>query len=91
METEDLVLTALREAFDHLDAHRITSSAFLDNPSSIAVSRKVGYRPNGRQWVNQRGAAAEQERVLLTPETFVRDAPVRVTGVAQLRAFPGMT
>jgi len=55
------------------------------------VSRKVGYRPNGRQWVNQRGAAAEQERVLLTPETFVRDAPVRVTGVAQLRAFPGMT
>jgi len=33
----------------------------------------------------------EQERVLLTPETFVRDAPVRVTGVAQLRAFPGMT
>lgn len=30
--------------FDHL---AITSSAFTDNPASLAVSRKVGYRPNG--------------------------------------------
>ena len=25
----------------------VTSGAFLDNPASLAVSRKVGYRPNG--------------------------------------------
>jgi RimJ/RimL family protein N-acetyltransferase len=35
-------------AFDHLDADEVTSGAFVDNPSSLAVSRKVGYRDNGR-------------------------------------------
>lgn len=78
-------------AFDHLGAHRITSSAFLDNPSSLAVSRKVGYRSNGRQWVVRRGAAAEQERLLLSPETFVRGAPIDVAGAPQLKAFLGVT
>lgn len=78
-------------AFDHLGAHRITSSAFLDNPSSLAVSRKVGYRPNGRQWVVRRGTAAEQERLLLSPETFVRGAPIDVAGAPQLKAFLGVT
>jgi RimJ/RimL family protein N-acetyltransferase len=76
-------------AFDHLGAERITSSAFLDNPSSLAVSRKVGYRPNGRQWVARRGRSAEQERLLLTPLTFVRGDPVQVTGAPELRAFLG--
>ena len=78
-------------AFDHLAAHRITSSAFLDNPSSLAVSRKVGYRPNGRQWVVRRGEAAEQERLLLTLETFVRGAPIHVAGAPQLKVFFGVT
>ena len=35
-------------AFDHLGAVEITSGAFVDNPASLAVSTKVGYRPNGR-------------------------------------------
>lgn len=77
-------------AFDHLGAEHITSSAFLDNPASLAVSRKVGYRPNGRQWVSRRGKAAEQERLLLTPSTFVRGEPVHVDGAAALRVFCGI-
>lgn len=77
-------------AFDHLGAERITSSAFLDNPASLAVSHKVGYRPNGRQWVSRRGEAAEQERLLLTPGTFVRGDPVHVDGAAELRVFLGL-
>ncbi|MHA6524736.1 GNAT family N-acetyltransferase [Tessaracoccus sp. G1721] len=77
-------------AFDHLGAERITSSAFLDNPASLAVSRKVGYLPNGRQWVSRRGEAAEQQRLLLTPGTFVRGDPVQVNGSAELRAFLGV-
>ena len=77
-------------AFDHLDAERITSSAFLDNPASLAVSRKVGYLPNGRQWVSRRGEPAEQQRLLLTPATFVRGEPVQVGGDAALRAFLGL-
>ena len=43
--------TAMRQvmcafAFDHLDAAEITSSAFTDNPASLAVSTKVGYAAN---------------------------------------------
>ena len=33
--------------FDHLGFEEVTSAAFVDNPASLAVSRKVGYRPNG--------------------------------------------
>ena len=31
-------------AFDHLGAVEVTSGAFVDNPASLAVSTKVGYR-----------------------------------------------
>ncbi len=34
-------------AFDHLGFEEVTSAAFLDNPASLGVSRKVGYVPNG--------------------------------------------
>ena len=34
--------------FDHLDFEEITSGAFTDNPASLAVSRKVGYRDERR-------------------------------------------
>lgn len=77
-------------AFDHLGAERITSSAFLDNPASLAVSRKVGYQLNGRQWVSRRGEAAEQQRLLLTRGAFVRGDPIQVDGAAELKVFLGM-
>lgn len=77
-------------AFDYLGAERITSAAFLDNPASRAVSRKVGYQANGRQWVVRRGEAAEQERLLLTPSTFIRGEPIDVAGAEAIRAFIGI-
>lgn len=78
-------------AFDHLGAERITSAAFLDNPASRAVSSKVGYQPNGRQWVARRGEAAEQERLLLTPGTFIRGKPIDVAGGAAIGKFFGIS
>ena len=88
--------TAMRQAicafvFDHLDAGEIESAAFIDNPSSNAVSQKVGYQPNGvlrktrrqGQWQHNRGW-------LLTPETFVRGEPITVTGAAAFRTFVGL-
>lgn len=78
-------------AFDHLGAERVTSFAFIDNPSSLAVSRKVGYQPNGRRWVARRGEAAEQEAFVLRPATFVRGAPVEVSGAQALRTFLGVS
>lgn len=77
-------------AFDHLGALRITSMAYVDNPSSLAVSRKVGYRDNGRRWLSRRGEPAEQQAFVLTPEDLVRGEPLQVSGVEPLRAFLGL-
>jgi len=59
--------------FDHLDAQEITSGAFLDNPASLAVSRKVGYRENGvRRLKRREGELALNQMLVLRPEDFVR-------------------
>lgn len=89
--------TAVRRAFcallfDHLGFEEITSAAFLDNPASLAVSRKVGYRPTAVSRLRRReGELALNQGLLLTPETFVRgDVPIEVTGAAEVRAFIGL-
>jgi RimJ/RimL family protein N-acetyltransferase len=75
-------------AFDELHAAEVTSGAFLDNPASRAVSRKVGYRPNGTARLKRReGELAIKQNLVLTPEAFVRGDPIHVTGAAGLRTF----
>ncbi|WP_091528941.1 GNAT family N-acetyltransferase [Microlunatus soli] len=74
-------------AFDELGATEITSGAFVDNPASLGVSRKVGYRPNGIDRKVRRGALAEHQNLVLRPEDLVRGAPVEVVGAAELRRF----
>lgn len=69
--------TAMRQAvcafvFDHLGAAEVTSGAFLDNPASLAVSRKVGYRENGVRRLKRRGELALNQRLALHPADFVR-------------------
>lgn len=77
--------------FDHLDAAEIASGAFLDNPASLAVSRKVGYRDNGRFRLERRpGELAVNQSLLLTRETFVRGDPVEVEGAAAFRRSIGL-
>lgn len=71
--------TAMRRAIcafalDHLDAEEVTSGAFTDNPASLAVSRKVGYRPNGTRRLRRReGEVAVNQSLVLTREHLVRD------------------
>lgn len=74
-------------AFDHLGAVRAESAAFLDNPSSLGVSRKLGYQANGRQWKQRRpGDVAENERLLLAAEAFIRpDWHLDVRGLQECR------
>jgi RimJ/RimL family protein N-acetyltransferase len=75
-------------AFDALGAVEMTSGAFLDNPASLAVSRKVGYRPNGVVRLRRRtNEVAVNQRLVLTPDTFVRGRPVQLEGVPALRRF----
>jgi len=87
--------TRMRQAicafcFDHLDAAAITSGAFLDNPASLAVSRKVGYQPNGVRRLARGDRVAENLALVLTPETFVRGDPVTASGVDAFRKFIGL-
>lgn len=78
-------------AIDELGAERITSGAFVDNPASLAVSRRVGYRANGTVVLSRRGFAATNQKLLLEPGDLVRGEPITVTGADQLRAFLGLT
>jgi RimJ/RimL family protein N-acetyltransferase len=89
--------TAMRQAIcafviDHLGAEEVTSGAFTDNPASLAVSRKVGYRPDGRKRLQRRdGELAVNQRLVLNPEDLVRgEHPVTVEGVADFRRSIGL-
>lgn len=75
-------------AFDCLGAVEITSGAFFDNPASLAVSRKVGYQPNGVVRLKRRaGEVALNQKLVLTPQTFVPGATIDVQGAAALTTF----
>ena len=81
-------------AFDHLGATRARSAAFFDNPASLRVSEKLGYRPDGTETVVRRGVAADDIRLRLTPDAFRRpDWELRADGVAEclpmLEVSPG--
>jgi RimJ/RimL family protein N-acetyltransferase len=78
--------------FDHLGFEEITSAAFVDNPASLAVSRKVGFRPTCVSRIKRReGELALNQGLVLTPEDFDRgDVAIEVTGAEQVRAFIGL-
>ncbi len=88
--------TRMRQAmcsflFDCLEAQEITSGAFVDNPASLAVSRKVGYRPNGlRRMVRRPREWQLNQALVLTPETFGRGAAITVEGLDPVRRLIGL-
>ena len=53
-------------AFDGLGALAATSSAFLDNAASNAVSRSLGYEEDGRGALAPRGVSRETQRFRMT-------------------------
>jgi RimJ/RimL family protein N-acetyltransferase len=88
--------TAMRQVicafiFDHLDAQYITSSAFSDNPTSLAVSRKTGYADNGVDHVSRLGKPAIMRRIILEPSSLVRyKHDLTVEGVPEFRKSIGL-
>ena len=88
--------TAMRQVicafvFDHLDARYITSSAFADNPASLAVSKKAGYTDNGYETRNRLGKPAILRRVVLEPANLVRfSRELTVEGLPEFRASIGL-
>ncbi len=88
--------TAMRQvicafAFDHLDAEEVTSGAYVDNPASRAVSRKVGYVDNGTLRRERLGRLAVLQRLVLAPEQLVRSRhELTVEGLPAFRASIGL-
>lgn len=82
-------------AFDELGAQRCESGYVVGNHASAAVSRRVGYADNGRRRIVQHtrhgAVGVDEQRVVVTPATYVRPAePVRVEGAEALRRFLGI-
>jgi len=78
--------------FDHLGFTEVTSGAFVDNPASLAVSRRVGYRVNGTERYERRGELAEMTMLALSPADLVRpDVAVEVTGAERVRRLIGVS
>jgi RimJ/RimL family protein N-acetyltransferase len=72
-------------AFDHLGARTARTSAFRDNPASLAVSRRLGYRDDGTETVPRRGEPAEQLRMVLDRDGWAAHRPdwrLEVSGLA---------
>jgi RimJ/RimL family protein N-acetyltransferase len=67
-------------AFAGLDAQSATSAAFLDNPASLRVSRRLGYQPDGVQVDLRRGERATQQRLRLSRANWEahRSVPVEI-------------
>ncbi|HET7169608.1 MAG TPA: GNAT family protein [Candidatus Limnocylindrales bacterium] len=57
-------------SFDGLAARAATSSAFLDNAASNAVSRSLGYAEDGRGALAPRGVSRETQRFRMTVEDW---------------------
>lgn len=86
---------AVALAFDELGATSCESGYIVGNHASAAVSRKVGYRDNGRstivQHVDGEAIGVDEQRVIVTPDTFVRpETPITIDGAAELRRFFGL-
>jgi RimJ/RimL family protein N-acetyltransferase len=62
----------LQLGFEGLGAKEASSDAFVDNHGSNAISRGLGYDPNGSDWATRQGEPAQLNRWRLTRDTWER-------------------
>ena len=76
-------VAVLALAFDGLGAEVALSDAFVDNAASTAVSRALGYEPNGVTRLAPRGVARELQGWRMTREAWLgrRRGPVAIDGL----------
>jgi RimJ/RimL family protein N-acetyltransferase len=89
---KEMRTAVLAFAFDGLGARAATSSAFLDNAASNAVSRSLGYAEDGRGALAPRGVSRETQRFRITEELW-RSRPrprVEIEGLDACRELFGM-
>jgi RimJ/RimL family protein N-acetyltransferase len=66
----DMREAVLHLAFDGLGAKEAASDAFVDNRGSNAISRGLGYEPNGYDWATRRGEPGLLNRWRLTRDNW---------------------
>jgi len=71
----------LHLAFAGLGAREAGSDAFVDNTASNAISRGLGYVPNGLDWDTRRGETARIQQWRLSREAWTRREDIELTGV----------
>ncbi|MFD4960736.1 GNAT family N-acetyltransferase [Microbacterium sp. NPDC058389] len=85
---------ALHLAFEGFGAVEATSGAFADNAPSNAVSRRLGYEPDGAFMVAREGVAVPHNRYVMSRERWesqrpahaaLLGSPVELTGVEAIR------
>jgi RimJ/RimL family protein N-acetyltransferase len=89
---KEMRAAVLAFAFDGLGARVATSSAFLDNAASNAVSRSLGYAEDGRGALAPRGVSRETQRFRMTEEAW-RSRPrpdVEIEGLDACRDMFGV-
>jgi RimJ/RimL family protein N-acetyltransferase len=69
----------LHLAFAGLGAEHARSEAFADNPASFAVSRKLGYQPDGIARHVVRGRPVDSQRVRLTRDHWEAGPRIEAT------------
>jgi RimJ/RimL family protein N-acetyltransferase len=90
--------TELRVATLHLgflgfDALIAGTGAFDDNAASLAVTRKLGYVPNGLEHIDRRGERAAVHKFRMARDHFlaeVRRDDVEIVGAPTAREFLGI-
>jgi RimJ/RimL family protein N-acetyltransferase len=82
----------LHLAFAGLSAEEAVSEAFEDNPASLAVSRKLGYQPDGILRDLARGQLSISRRLRLTRADWQAHAsiPIAVEGLEACRPHLGV-
>ena len=82
-------LAVLGLAFDHLCAVSAISSARMDNPGSLGVSRRIGYRENGVGFVGDAKGRVLLQNLRLPVEHWRYGGEVTVDGVSRCRPWFG--
>jgi RimJ/RimL family protein N-acetyltransferase len=86
----------LAHAFKTRDVERVVSGVFKDNPASLHVQKKLGFKltGNGSLWSSARGEMVEDFKTELTRRDFVAagyDGGKGITKISTLSAAPHPT
>lgn len=89
---KEMRAAVLHLAFDGFGAREATSDAFVDNASSNAVSRALGYQENGFTWATRRGQLAQLQRWVLDRAAWEpsRRTDITLSGDSECREVFGL-